>query len=146
MYKMAKTIYIDNYVCTGLMCKLKWKMYVWWINNVNSVMCSTFVKCSWDGLLGGRNCSCVWSFWCSELCSVNQMAAVQRGSVLDVRGPEWFCQPFCSLWISTVLGEWGGLYSNNQKMNIMQEHPWTKYKTNWIYLCEYSIVYNITYI
>ncbi len=59
--------------------------------------------------LGGRNCSFVWSFWCSELCSVDQMAAVQRGSVLDVRGPEWFCQPFCSLWISTVLGEWWGL-------------------------------------
>ncbi len=46
------------------------------------------VRCSWDGLLGGRNCSCVWSFWCSELCSVDQTAAVQRGSVLDVRGPE----------------------------------------------------------
>ncbi len=27
-----------------------------------------------------------------------------------------------------------------------QEHPWTKYKTNLIYLGEYSIVYNITYI
>ncbi len=35
--------------------------YVWWINNVNSVVCSMFnVKCSWDGLLGGRNCSCLW--------------------------------------------------------------------------------------
>ncbi len=41
-----------------------------------------------DGLLGGRNCSCVWSFWCSELCSVDQTVTVQRGSVLDVRGPE----------------------------------------------------------
>ncbi len=71
----------------------------------NSVVCSTFnVRCSWDGLLGERNCSCVWSFWCSELCSVNQTVTVQRGSVLDVRGPEWFYQPFCSLWISTVLG------------------------------------------
>ncbi len=74
-------------------------------------MCSTFnVKCSWDGLLGERNYFCVWSFWCSELCRVVQTVKVQRGSVLDVRGPEWFCQPFCSLWISTVLGEWGGLY------------------------------------
>ncbi len=54
---------------------------------------STFiVKCSWDGLPEGNNCSCVWSFWCSELCSVDQMVTVQRGSVLDVRGPEWFCQ------------------------------------------------------
>ncbi len=68
------------------------------------------VKCSWDGLLGGRNCSCVWSFWCSELCSVDQTVTVQRENVLDVRGPEWFYQPFCSLWISTVLGESGGLY------------------------------------
>ncbi len=32
----------------------------------NSVVCSTFnVKCSWDGLHEGRNCSCIWSFWCS---------------------------------------------------------------------------------
>ncbi len=31
-------------------------------------MCSTFnVKCLWDGLPEVRNCSCVWSFWCSEL-------------------------------------------------------------------------------
>ncbi len=29
---------------------------------------------------------------------------------------------------------------------IKQEHPWTKYKTNWIYLGEYGIAYNITYI
>ncbi len=26
-----------------------------------------------------------------------------------MRGPELFCQPFCSLWMSTVLGEWGGV-------------------------------------
>ncbi len=74
-------------------------------------MCTIIiVKCSWDGLLEGRNCSCVWLFWCSELYSVDQTVTVQRGSVLDVRGPEWFWLPFCSLWISTVLGEWGGLY------------------------------------
>ncbi len=35
-------------------------------------MCTIIiVKCSWDGLPEGRNCSCVWSFWCSELCSGN---------------------------------------------------------------------------
>ncbi len=57
----------------------------------NSVVCSMFnVKCSEDGLPEGRNCSCVSSFWCSELCSVDQMVTVQRGSVLDVRGPEGF--------------------------------------------------------
>ncbi len=55
-------------------------------------------------------CSCAWPFWCSEFCSVDQTITVQRGSVLDVRGPEWFIQSFCSLWISTVLGEQGGLY------------------------------------
>ncbi len=55
-----------------------------------------------DGLPEGINCFCVWPFWCSELCSVDQTATVQRGSVLDVRGPEWFCHRFCSLWISTV--------------------------------------------
>jgi len=46
------------------------------------------VKCSWDALLGERNCFCVWSFWCSELCSVDQTVTVQRGSVLDVRSPD----------------------------------------------------------
>ncbi len=46
----------------------------------------------------------------SSVASTRQTVTVQRGSVLDVRGPEWFCQPFCSLWMSTVLGEWGGLY------------------------------------
>ncbi len=46
-------------------------------------MCTIIiVKCSWDGLLEGRNCSCVWPFWCSELCSVDQTVTVQRGSVL----------------------------------------------------------------
>ncbi len=36
-------------------------------------MCSTIIVwCSWDGLPEGRNCSCVWSFWCSELCSIDQ--------------------------------------------------------------------------
>ncbi len=69
-------------------------------------MCSTFnVTCSWDGLLGERNCFCVWSFWCSELCSVDQTVTVQRGSVLDVRGPEWFFQPFCSL-CEWMMNEW----------------------------------------
>ncbi len=33
----------------------------------------------------GRNWFCVWSFWCSELCSVDQTVTVHRGSVLDVR-------------------------------------------------------------
>ncbi len=67
------------------------------------------VKCSWDGLLGERNRYCVWSFWCSKFCSIDQTVNVGRGSVLDVRGPEWFCQSICPLWMSTVLGEWRGL-------------------------------------
>ncbi len=50
------------------------------------------VKCSWDGLPEGRNCSCVWSFWCSELCSVDQAVTVQRESVLGVRGQSDFAQ------------------------------------------------------
>ncbi len=44
--------------------------------------CQVFMR--W--LPEGRNCSCVWSFWCSELCSVDQTVTVQRGSVLDVKG------------------------------------------------------------
>ncbi len=77
---------------------------------INSVYNIIIVKCSWDGLLEGRNGSCVWSFWYSKLCSVNQTVTVQRGSVLVVRGPEWFCQSFCSRCIITVPGEWGELH------------------------------------
>ncbi len=58
-------------------------------------MCSVFnVKCSWDGLLGQRNCFCVWLFWCSGLCSVDQTVTVQRGSVLDMRVQIYFACPF----------------------------------------------------
>ncbi len=63
---------------------------------INSVCTIIIVNCSWDGLLEGRNCSCAWS-----LCSVDQKVTVQSGSVLDVRGPEWFCQSFCSLRMSS---------------------------------------------
>ncbi len=31
---------------------------------------------------GGKNCSCVWLFWCSVLCSAGQRATVQRESDL----------------------------------------------------------------
>ncbi len=45
----------------------------------NSVVCSSFnVRSSWDGLHEGRNC--VWLFWFSELCSVDQTVTVHRGS------------------------------------------------------------------
>ncbi len=36
----------------------------------------------------GGDCSCVWLFWCSVLCSAGQRATVQRESELGVRGPE----------------------------------------------------------
>ncbi len=72
-------------------------------------MCSTIIVwCSWDGLPEGRNCSCVWSFWCSELCSIDQNSS--KRECAGCEGPEWFYQLFCSLWMSTVLGECGGLY------------------------------------
>ncbi len=37
---------------------------------------------------GGKNCSRVWLFWCSVICSASQRATVQRESELGVRGPE----------------------------------------------------------
>ncbi len=66
-------------------------------------MCSIIiVKCSWDGLPEGRNCSCVWSFWCSQLCSIDQNSSKREcsgceGSRDDVRGPEmiWGVQRWC---------------------------------------------------
>ncbi len=54
----------------------------------------------------GRNCSCVWLFWCSVLSSASQRATVQRESELGVRGPGWFYQPLSSLWRSADLGGW----------------------------------------
>ncbi len=41
----------------------------------------------WDVALG-KNCSCVWLFWCSGICCTGQRATVQRESELGVRGPE----------------------------------------------------------
>ncbi len=76
------------------MCVQVWYVQIWnekWVCVVNkwlynSAVCATFyVKCSWDGLHEGRNCSCIWLFWCSELCIVDQTVTVQRRSVLDVR-------------------------------------------------------------
>ncbi len=90
------TIYnIDNYVCTGLICaNLKCKnKYVWWINNVNSVVCSMLnVKCSWDGLPEGRNCSCVWSFGAQCSVASTRRQQFKEGVCWMWWGPEWFCQ------------------------------------------------------
>ncbi len=110
--KSKNTIYnIDNCVYVQVWYVQIWNVNknVWWLMMYNnSVVCSMFnVKCSWDGLLEGRNRSCVWSFWCSELCSVDQTVTVQRGRVL-MWGSR--VKPLCSLWMSTVPGEWGGLY------------------------------------
>ncbi len=75
------TIYnTDNYVWTGLtLCKLKWKnKYVWRINNCIIVLCvPRLMSCSWDGLLGERNCFCVWSFWCAGLCRLDWLGCQQ---------------------------------------------------------------------
>ncbi len=88
--KSKNTIYnIDNCVYVQVWYVQIWNVNknVWWLMMYNNnVVCSMFnVKCSWDGLLEGRNRSCVWSFWCSELWSVDQTVTVQRGRVLDVR-------------------------------------------------------------
>ncbi len=77
---------------------------------INSFVYYKFiVKLTVHGLPDGKKLFLCWPFWCSELCSIDQTVTVRRGSVLDVRGPEGFCQPFCSFWMSTVLGEWGEL-------------------------------------
>ncbi len=39
-----------------------------------------------------KNISCAWPFWCSELSGIDQMATVQRESVLDVRGKVQFLE------------------------------------------------------
>ncbi len=68
----------------------------------NSVVCSTFnVKCSWDGLLGGRNCSCVWSFWCSDFCSIAQTDQTQEQYIKQtLRNVCWTRQLLtCRRWI-----------------------------------------------
>ncbi len=90
---------------------LRRKKYVWCINNCIIVLCVPRLMSSVHEMycLGKETYVCVWPFWCSELCSVDQMVIVQRWSVLDEKRPEWFFQPFCSLWISSSR-ECGGLY------------------------------------
>ncbi len=87
MCKTAKT----QYTIQTIMCEVWhvqiWKekcKYVWWINNCIIVLCvPTFnVKCSWDGLLGERNCFCVWPFWYSELCRADQCAGCEGSRVI----------------------------------------------------------------
>ncbi len=47
----------------------------------NSVVCSTFnVKCSWDRLLEGRNCSCVWSSGAQSSVASTRPSEVRFGS------------------------------------------------------------------
>ncbi len=51
------------------------------------MLCSTFnVSCSWDGLRERRNCFCVWSFWYSELCSVDQSSKRECAGCEGSRG------------------------------------------------------------
>ncbi len=61
-------------------------------------MCNIIiVKCSWDGLLKGRNCFCVWPFWCSELCSIDQTVTVRsHHSRREGQNSPWpLCQQRC---------------------------------------------------
>ncbi len=41
---------------------------------------------------------------------------------------------------------WGNSNNQNEHLLIIKNTSAQKYKTNWIYLGEYSIIYNITYI
>ncbi len=102
------------------MCKLKWKnTYEWWINNCIIVLCVPCLISSVHEMdcLGKETVSVSGRF--GVQCSVAltrrsgwECAGCEgsRFEGLDVRGPEWFCQTFCSLWISTVPWEWGRLY------------------------------------
>ncbi len=50
-------------------------------------MCSTFnVKCSWDGLHEGTNCSCVWLFWYKHLVAYKYHKLVSWRSLSDLKG------------------------------------------------------------
>ncbi len=87
---------------------------VWWINTCIIVLCVPRLMSSVHEMecLGKETVSvsgCSGSSG-TQNGSIDQTVTVQRRSVLDVRNQEWFCQPFFSIWISTVLGEGGGLY------------------------------------
>ncbi len=73
-------VYVTNKAHLSLIIRIRLELVC-----VLYIVC-TIVKWSWDGLPEGRNCFCAWLFWCSELCSVDQTATVQRGSVLGVSG------------------------------------------------------------
>ncbi len=69
-------IFLAMTVCTdeGLMSYLQ--------TYSTGVCCVLF---RWD-MAWGKNCSCVWLFWCSVICSAGQRATREGG--LGVRGPE----------------------------------------------------------
>ncbi len=84
-----------QYTIQTIMCEV-WHVQIW--NEKKNIKFN--VKCSWDVLPEGRHCFCVWSFWCSELCSVDQTVTVHRGSVLDVRVQRDFVSSFAqSGWV-----------------------------------------------
>ncbi len=76
------------------MCKFEKKnKYVWWINNSIIVLCVPYLMSSVHEMdcLEKINCSCVWPFWCSVLCSVDQMWVwgVQRDFAISFAHSGW---------------------------------------------------------
>ncbi len=104
--KSKNTIYnIDNCVYVQVWYVQIWNLNknVWWLMMYNNnVVCSMFnVKCSWDGLLEGRNCFCVYQ----TQSTVDQTVTVQRGSV-DVRVQSDFSSPYAhSGWVQLLESE-----------------------------------------
>ncbi len=91
MYKIAITQYIIQTIMWQVWLANLREKSMWWIDKCKIVLCVPRLMSS---VHEERNCFCVWSFWCSELCSVDQTVTVQRGSVLDERVQSDFSSPF----------------------------------------------------
>ncbi len=93
MYKIAKTQYTIETIMSEVWHVQIWNeknKYVWWINNCIIVLC---VPCLMSSV-HEMDCLEKETILVLRGRSVDQTVIVQRGSVLDVRGPEWFSSPF----------------------------------------------------
>ncbi len=86
MYTENRNVHRQNCECAGVLCTDGGLMS--YLQMYSTGVCYVLFRwdMAWGG--GGKNCSCVWLFWCSVLCSAGPRATDQRESEPGVRCPE----------------------------------------------------------
>ncbi len=78
------------------------------IDEINSWMCQNFLQLNKEKTeviaFGNKYEVLKVNAYLDSRGQTTKNLVFKRGSVLDVRSPEWFCQPFCSLWMSRRVG------------------------------------------